>query len=405
MADTKFSGPVACNSGRDRSCPVRGRSWRDSRVCQGDGCHLVPALGRRRGQDRFRCGDDGQILDDNVTYAKIQNVSATDRLLGRDTASSGDIEELTVSGGIEFSGSTGIQTSAFTGDVTKSAGGTAQTIANDAVTYAKIQNVSAADRLLGRGNGGGSGDVQEISLGTGLALSGTTLNASGTTPAAHASSHMSAGGDPIRIDELKVGTDVTTLDATATEHGLLRKLDGTSTNFLRGDGTVGCADAYRWRVLGAGWNMPDDGNSVYWKMDLCVRCDDRRFHRARGYSEIRVLMRGITASTSVTRQVVVSIDNGSNFLTSSGDYVGVDSAGVEANTTALGMFVTSNASARSGETTISSFNSAEPKYVKVSNRTDIQWFVIPTANALNAVRVRLSGAGNITGGIVWVWGR
>lgn len=35
------------------------------------------------------------ILNDNVTYAKIQNVSATDKVLGRATAGSGDIEEIT----------------------------------------------------------------------------------------------------------------------------------------------------------------------------------------------------------------------------------------------------------------------------------------------------------------------
>lgn len=49
------------------------------------------------------------VIDDSITYAKIQNVSATDRLLGRDTAGAGDIEELTVGGGIEFTGSGGIQ--------------------------------------------------------------------------------------------------------------------------------------------------------------------------------------------------------------------------------------------------------------------------------------------------------
>jgi len=35
------------------------------------------------------------IDDDAVTYAKIQNVSATDRILGRSTAGAGDIEEIT----------------------------------------------------------------------------------------------------------------------------------------------------------------------------------------------------------------------------------------------------------------------------------------------------------------------
>ena len=37
----------------------------------------------------------GQIADDAVTYAKMQNVSATNRFLGRITAGAGDEEELT----------------------------------------------------------------------------------------------------------------------------------------------------------------------------------------------------------------------------------------------------------------------------------------------------------------------
>lgn len=52
-------------------------------------------------------------------------------------------------------------------------------IANDAVTFAKIQNTTAASRLIGRGSAAGSGDIEEITLGTNLAMSGTTLNATG----------------------------------------------------------------------------------------------------------------------------------------------------------------------------------------------------------------------------------
>lgn len=51
-------------------------------------------------------------------------------------------------------------------------------IANDAVTYAKIQNVSTTSRLLGRASAG-AGDIEEITIGSGLSLSGTTLSASG----------------------------------------------------------------------------------------------------------------------------------------------------------------------------------------------------------------------------------
>jgi hypothetical protein len=108
------------------------------------------------------------------------SVSATDRLLGRDTAGAGDSEELTVGGGLEFTGSGGIQRSALTGDVTAAAGSGATTIANDAVTYAKLQNVSAASRLLGRGSAAGAGNVEELTAGSGLTISGTALS---TTPA------------------------------------------------------------------------------------------------------------------------------------------------------------------------------------------------------------------------------
>lgn len=47
------------------------------------------------------------------------------------------------------------------GDITVSASGATWTIDNDAVTYAKIQNVSATDKVLGRSTAG-SGDVEEI---------------------------------------------------------------------------------------------------------------------------------------------------------------------------------------------------------------------------------------------------
>jgi len=47
------------------------------------------------------------------------------------------------------------------GDITVSLAGTTWTIDSDAVTYAKIQNVTATDRLLGRSTAG-AGDIEEI---------------------------------------------------------------------------------------------------------------------------------------------------------------------------------------------------------------------------------------------------
>jgi hypothetical protein len=43
--------------------------------------------------------------------------------------------------------------------------------------------------------------------------------------------------DTIKLDELAAPTDVTTLNATVSAHGLLPKLGGGTTNYLRADGT------------------------------------------------------------------------------------------------------------------------------------------------------------------------
>ena len=71
-------------------------------------------------------------------------------------------ESSTINGGTHSGTNTGDQTITLTGDVTGSGTGSfVTTIANDAVTYAKMQNVSATDKILGRASAG-AGDVEEI---------------------------------------------------------------------------------------------------------------------------------------------------------------------------------------------------------------------------------------------------
>ncbi len=128
------------------------------------------------------------ITDEAVTYAKMQHVSATARLLGRTTAGAGDVEEITVGGDISQSGST-------------------FTIGADKVSYDKMQDVSATDKLLGRSTAG-AGTVEEIACtAAGRAiLDDADVSAQRTT----------LGVDPAGTDN---STDVT-LNASATTGGL-----------------------------------------------------------------------------------------------------------------------------------------------------------------------------------------
>jgi hypothetical protein len=103
---------------------------------------------------------------------------------------------------------------------TAAAWGTVPTaaIADGAVTYAKMQDVSAASKLLGRGDSG-SGDPQEITLGSGMAMTGTTLSVSGGDSFQYLSSALTSVGN--------VGTGEDTLHTYTVTAGKLAA-DGDS---------------------------------------------------------------------------------------------------------------------------------------------------------------------------------
>ncbi len=125
----------------------------------------------------------GGITDAAVTYAKVQNVAGLS-VVGRSANSSGvsaaitgtDGQVLRVSGtALGFGTVAAAAMPALTGDVTTSAGAVATTIANAAVTYAKIANVAGLS-VMGR-SANSSGVPADITGTDGqiLRVSGTAL--------------------------------------------------------------------------------------------------------------------------------------------------------------------------------------------------------------------------------------
>jgi hypothetical protein len=138
--------------------------------------------------------------------------------------------------GSNLSGSnTGDQTITLTGDVTGTGTGSfAATIANNAVTYAKMQAASAVARLIGSNASGTA--LGEITLGTNLSMAGSTLNAAvasgsvtsvnadgGTTGFSFSGGPITSSGTLSMTGKLAVGsggTNATTASDARTNLGL-----------------------------------------------------------------------------------------------------------------------------------------------------------------------------------------
>lgn len=127
------------------------------------------------------------------------------------------------------------------GDITVSSSGATWTIDNQAVTYAKIQNVTDA-RLLGR-SAGTSGSVQEITVGSGLTLSGGTITASAsgysvTTKTTTHTETATSGEVIILCDTTSGGFTVNLPSAVSnTAKITIKKIAGSNNLTIDGNGS------------------------------------------------------------------------------------------------------------------------------------------------------------------------
>jgi hypothetical protein len=121
--------------------------------------------------------------------------------MGRDTAGSGDPEEISVGGGLEFTDAGSIRRSALTGEVTAAAGSNAMLITDDAVINARLRN-SIAWSVIGR-SANSTGDPADIAA----AAHGEMLRVRGTV--------LGFGGRVMRVISMSDATSFTPTADTA----------------------------------------------------------------------------------------------------------------------------------------------------------------------------------------------
>jgi hypothetical protein len=126
-----------------------------------------------------------------------------------------------------------------------------------------LNATTAAHGLLPKLGGGTTNFFRADGSYAAVAYSGLSGTPSTFSPSAHASTHQSGGSDSIALDALASTTDVTTLNATTSAHGLLPKLGGGTTNFFRADGAYAALPANSTSVAGTVAASPNDTNKVY----------------------------------------------------------------------------------------------------------------------------------------------
>jgi hypothetical protein len=122
-----------------------------------------------------------------------------------------------------------------------------------------------------------------------------------------------------------------------------------------------------------------------------------------GYSDLLIIVRNVTTSSSGNRSITASVNNGSSYYGASGDYVATSVAGVESNVSVWAIHDTASTAARS----FSAFCPAAgilgaPKWaLGIGSATNLNRQLIASLDPVNAITLN-SGAGNLTAGSMYV---
>lgn len=171
---------------------------------------------------------------------------------------------------------------------------------------------------------------------------------------------------------------------------------GMTVTVNDGSDTITLAATGIWRSLGGAYTA-----AGVWDQSLDGSVATIDFTGLAGATDIRIIMKGVTKGTTGTPLLTVSVNNGSTYYSASGDYVFLDTSGVETAATSMTQGHLTNATAaRSCVMEIQNANKPLPVGLNVTVAVSHRLFAASTS-PINAVRITPSGGGNFTGGKVY----
>ena len=284
-----------------------------------------------------------KILNSNVTYAKIQNVSTNNRLLGRFTTGAGVVQEITISTGLSLDGSGNL---------------TATATSHDPVTLGTANGLSLSGQVLSLGLASTSTtgalsstdwntfnnkvSSQWVTSGSNIyyntgnvAIGGSTIGSIGSgyttldIQGSNGAGIITQKGDSSGIGTLY--TDTNTYIGSVTSHSLLFQTNNTVKGWLLPNGDFGLGQSPA--SIGSGYTTIDirgtnGGGLFFGKSDSSGRgiiYTDTDTYIGSFTNNALQLQTNNTTRLTINNSGVVTINN----LSSAGDrIVGASSAGV-----------------------------------------------------------------------------